>query len=346
MEEVKQSKIHELNYELEQYKAKVSELSLGIKDLEKDKQNKQNQLVNSEIMLNELQQRILQENETIKKLELLEKDVPITKEVQHKFIEDRNIQEIDKKITEKLKELAAKRLPLIPTKLKSVKEYKKDETNLMMVHSIKILYLKGLKDGELEKFDRSNALEMSVRLRGKTSFKEIKELACTFWELDENIYTIRAYNFALIEYIEESVENFIRDQKMRPEFWLLHNDINAFRSLTPENDYFTEGSTKNQFGAFDKNRNKEVNHEGRIENYEKFLGTFEGMKTFMPPKSIIDENAESNRLESWELNIFTFCCISSLVLLTLIIHFFMGDFKTRYWISNQFISALINQTAA
>ena len=49
-----------------------------------------------------------------------------------------------------------------------------------MIHSIKILYLKGLTDGEVEKFDGINALKISVRLCGKISLKEIKELAYIF----------------------------------------------------------------------------------------------------------------------------------------------------------------------
>ena len=62
-------------------------------------------------------------------------------------------------------------MPLIPKELKSVKEYKKDERNLM-IHSTKILYLKGLNDGEVEKFDGINELEISVRLRGKYLLKK------------------------------------------------------------------------------------------------------------------------------------------------------------------------------
>jgi len=204
------------------------------------------------------------------------------------------------------------------------------------------LYLKGIKDGELERFSKTKSFQISIRLLRTTTFKDLKLLACSYWGLEESSYSIRAPNFALVEYFEYPVETLLKDQKMKPEFWLIHDDINANKSLTEPNDYFTEDSSKKQLkGA--SNRNQELGPEGKAENYKKFLNHFEGIKKFMPKVPMIDESHEFNRLQAWGLNIFTLIIVAALVTISLVIHYTMGDYSNRYWIAHQVQKTLVDK---
>ncbi|OMJ80881.1 hypothetical protein SteCoe_18784 [Stentor coeruleus] len=331
-----------LSYKLEKKKEKLSNLNFELKKLERDKLIKTNQLINSESMLTEIQVKILEANLGISKLITSNQEREENNEDNiAKFTEDRDLQEIDKKLNEQLKDLAVKRLPLIPVRQKTIRDYKLDEKNdkneskLMTIHSVKVLFLKGVKDGEVQKVDRNNAYEVPIRLLKNTIFKDVKSLACEYWELDENEYSLRAFNFSLIEYIKDPVEIFIKEQKMSPELWLIQKDINTLKALTPPGDYFTEESSKNQFAKNDRRRETELDNDGKIENYKKFLESFEGIKLHLPETSLINENHEINRLESWELNIFTFIITIIIITLTVAIHYGLGDFPTRYWVSYQ-----------
>ena len=326
------------------YKEQITRLNETINLLVKDKLQKDGQLKNSDSQLRELQSKILETNQEIKKLSSIE--IAPKSDALSKYAEDRDMQEIDKKLKEKLKEIAMKKLPLIPNKIKSIKDFKKEENNLMLIHTVKIRYIKGLKDGEIQKLEKPiTSQEMSVRLLRSTVFKELKDLACKFWELDETVYSLRAYNYAAIEHIDDPVEKFIKDQKMRPELWLIHSDIEAIKSLTPADDYYTEGASKDKMRKSDNRAKKGIDKEGRIANYKSFLNYFEGMKSLMPETSLIVERHEEIRLESWELNIFTLIIALFLFLLTVIIHYNMGDFSTRYWISYQLQTTLKYQDA-
>ena len=313
----------------------------GYKKLEKEKQIKANQLENSQNLLNEIQVNLLEKNQEIKKLGSALEDHPENKKQKVKdFIKDRDLKELDKKLEEKLVELAKKRAPLLPGKLPLSQDYKSEE-KLMKINSVKILYLKGVKDGEIAKKDRSLALEMTVRLLDTTKFSDLKRLSCEFWDLEEGVYSLRAYNFALIEYITENVEQFIKDQKMRPEFWLIEKNVTANKCLTEPGDYYTEDASKNQNRGKENSKNQ-IDLEGKKINYKKFLNHFEGAKYIMPEESKIDENHELNRLESWELNIFTVMITVILFMLTVILHYLLGDFSNRYWIAHQMTQSFQN----
>jgi hypothetical protein len=312
----------------------------SLKKLEKVKQIKSNQLENSQNLLNELQGNLLQINQSIKKRHAELEEHPESKQQKVKdFIKDRDLKELDKKLEEKLLELSRKRAPLLPVKPVSLEDYKKDDL-LMKVHSVKILYMKGVKDGEVHKKDRSNALEMTVRLLKTTTFTDLKKFACEFWDLEEGIYSLRAYNYALIEYITDNVEDFIKNQRMRPELWLIEKNVNSVKCMTEPRDYFTEDSSKHT------NRNKDnknqIDLEFKKNNYKKFLSTFEGARYIMPEESKIDENHELNRLESWELNIFTMLVTLVLFVLTVALHYSFGDFSSRHWIAHQMTQSLKN----
>lgn len=313
----------------------ISDLNQAIKLREREIQNKLGQLKNSDHLLTEIQGKILETNQEIKKLQLSENE-PENRETTDKFVENRDTQEIDKKLNEKLRELASRRLPLImPSQAKI------EAKDPMLVNTVKVLYLKGLKDGDILKFDRGMALVMPVRILRNTKFKDIKELSCNFWELDPHSYSLRAHNFALIEHIEDPIETFIKDQKMCPELWLIHDDKEALKSLTLPDDYFTEGSSKNHFIKNDARANREMDQDGKEENYKKFLETFEGMKNFMPVKSLIIEKSEETRLESWELNVCTLIFGLLLFIFTIVINYSMGSYPVRFWMSHQLSGSIL-----
>lgn len=316
-----------------------------VKKLEKEKTIKFNQLENSQSLLNEIQGNLQQKNQEIKKLQLSLDDATNSKPKNVKnFIKDRDMKELDKKLEERLIDLAKKRSPLLPSRsnIDQINKLKEEDENLIMkIHTVKILYLKGIKDGDPNKKDRSHAIELTVRLLNDTKFKDLKKLACEFWDLEEVVYSLRAYNYALIEYIDENVEKFMKDQKMRPELWLIEKDVNATKSLTEPGDYYTEDNSKNQNKNKESNKNQ-IDEEGKKANYRKFLHVYEGAKFIMPNKSIIDENHEAYRLESWELNIFTLIITLLLFILTLAVHYSMGDFSDRYWIAKQMSQSFQN----
>ena len=323
-----------------------------VKKLEKEKLIKFNQLENSQNLLTEIQGNLLIKNQEIKKAEQALDEALNSKPKKVKdFIKDRDMKELDKKLEECLMDLAKKRAPLIPCRSKTLsllrdneKDKEKEDATIMKIHTVKILYLKGVKDGDLAGKDRTNALELTVRLLGETKFRDLKKLACEYWDLEEGVYSLRAYNYALIEYIDESVETFIKNQKMRPELWLIENNINAFKCLTEPADYYTEDNSKNHSKNKESGKNQ-IDLEGKKMNYKKFLTYFEGAKYIMPGESSIDENYESYRLESWELNIFTLVITLTLLVFTIAIHYTLGDFSSRYWITYQMTQSFKNNLA-
>ena len=61
-------------------------------------------------------------------------------------------------------------------------------------------------------------------------------------------------------------------------------------------DYYTEECNKNKTDG-GNNKKKELDKLGKIANYEAFLDSFEGLKTFLPKKPSIDDSKERMRLE-------------------------------------------------
>jgi hypothetical protein len=327
--------------ELATLKKKHEKLLKYVKGLEKDKQAKESQLKNSESMLKEVQTKILKTNLKIDKLSSQENEKTRKKVSQMKLGEDRDMEEINKKLKEKLFQLATKRQPLIPIKDKPISSYKTDENEIMLVHSVKILYLKGMRDGEIEKFDRSNVLEVTVRLLKTTTFTDLKYFACKYWNIEEKSnFSLRASNFALLEHLKGPVEAFLRDQRAYPELWIIQNNIDALKSLTAKDDYFIDENTKNQFVKNSSTRMTETDINSKILNYQKFIETFEGFKGFLPKVSKIDEESEVKRLDSWELNIQTLLVAFVLIIVSIIAHYVFGDYEVRYWISYQMIQTL------
>ena len=321
-------------FKIDDLKERILILTSEIKQLEKEKLIKSTQLASSDALLEDIQSKILENNQKISKIELAQDENSKEGKQSGKFLEDRDMQEIDKKLKEKLSVLAKKRQFLLPTPLPSLVPYIKQDAEIMIVHTIKILYPKGMKDGETLKLNKENPLEVSVRLLKATTFAQIKLYVCEFWELEPNHFSLRANNFALIEHLQEPVETLIKNQKLRPEFWIIENNKNAYKSLTMPEDYYTEESKKNKTDG-GNNKKKELDKLGKIANYEAFLDSFEGLKTFLPKKPSIDDLKERMRLEDWGLNIFTFTTTVLVLIITIVINFGMGDFSTRYWIASQ-----------
>lgn len=84
---------------------------------------------------------------------------------------------------------------------------------------------------------------------------------------------------------------------MRPEFWIIQKENTATKAFTEPDDYFIEDSYKNQFTKQQNTRKKrEINEDIRRLNYDKFVETYEGMRTMLPDEVQVNEENEKERL--------------------------------------------------
>ncbi|CAG9335312.1 unnamed protein product [Blepharisma stoltei] len=320
--------------ELKSLEDKIQKIQMDKARLEGSCSAKSTQLKGSEHSLNDLQRTIAEVNQEIIRIQNLKDMQNKDKPDISKRVDDKEFKEVGKKLQEKLEELAKAKLPILPTKTRSIHDLREKTENVPLVHTAKILYTKNLKDGDFRKLDRSNAVELSVRLNSSTTFQQLKLIACKHWNLDENLFALRAPNYSFIDHFKDNVVKIVCEQRMKPEFWIIQKDNSATKSFTDPDDYFIEENYKNQFSKQGNRRQKRaLNDEGRKINYNKFLLTYEGMQTHLPDEAQVNEDWEKERLSIWSLSSPTLVVITIILALTLGIHIALIDLEKTYWIS-------------
>lgn len=343
MSDVRLMDDRELTKELNKFKNLCEQLEVEIERYQESNSQKEEQLERAERNLKELQKNIVKENEGVRKQlnELAQNEK--MKEGLHMNELNRNFQERDKKLFEKLKELADNHEPLLPIKKKTIKDIKDDKDGLV-VNSVRIFYHKNLKEGDDRRIDQLNPYIVAVRISHDTTFQQLKEFACEYWSIENSdMISIRAPNMALLELIDKKVEVVIREQKMRPEFWIYERNIKANRIFTEPETYFIEESYKSQFKKEAvKKKKKVLSDEGRQQNYTRFLMEYKGLQLYMPPKAEVNEQSEKNRLTSRDMSCPTLVMVLISFIMSIYIMVYSVDLTASYWLAQNISSRLLD----
>lgn len=330
-----------LTGEIERFKKLSEQLQLEVDNYKESTALKEEQLERAERNLKELSKNIVKENEGVRKqLNEFAQNEKMKEGFQMNEI-NRNFQERDKKLFEKLKELADSHEPLLPVKKKSLKDLKDDKDGLV-VNTVRIFYHKNLKEGDDRRMDQLNPYVAAVRISHDTTFQQLKEFACDYWNIDNHdMISIRAPNMALLDLINKPVEILIREQKMRPEFWIYERNIRANRIFTEPETYFIEESYKSQFKKEAVKKKKRVlGEEGKQQNYTRFLMEYKGLQLYMPPKPEVNEQSEKNRLTSRDMSCPTLVMVLIAFIMSIYIQVYSIDLTASYWIANNISSRL------
>lgn len=164
--------------EIKDMDSKIAELEQENTKFQKECKSKATQLKGSESNLMDLQRFIADVNQEIVKFQNQKESSAKENAQMDKRGDDKEFKEIGKKLQEKLEEIAKNRQTLLPTKVRDIKEIRDNTDDLIMVHTVKILYIKSIKDGDIRKLDRSKAAELALRINKDTKFHDLKILAC------------------------------------------------------------------------------------------------------------------------------------------------------------------------
>lgn len=156
-----------------------------------------------------------------------------------------------------------------PRKAKELQDLVQNQLNLLMkgragendgemgearVKVVRIKYLPGVKDGEVDKYDRIEPLEAEFKLTNRSTYKTLKETVCDFWvrnrqDLHEiSKYELRAENMAILDVNpSEKVVDLLADNGMAPEMWLFEKFTKASVLLPPMENYFLDQNTRLKF---------------------------------------------------------------------------------------------------
>ena len=311
-------------------------LEKEIESLESVNSVKLAQLERAQQNLSDIQRSIQELNQETSKLKSTRSQTLKDQKLANLVGKDRGHKEVSQKLRTKLKELSENHKPLIPTKQKSILEIKENFSGVLYVHTVKLLYMRYLKDGDPYRLKTHKPMELALRILPTTTVLDLKVKACKYWELDPNAYSLRSDNFAVVDHLSEPVEQIIRTQKLKPCFWLIQTNNQAEKAFTAQDDYFVEESYKNQFSKQElRNKKRGLGEESKQKNYEYFLKSFKGLEHYLPKKAKVDEAGEAKRLESKQLSCPMLSLVTFMFVLTLLIHTGMLNFQESYWVNEQ-----------
>ena len=172
-----------LTREIERFKKLGDQLQVEVDNYKESTALKEEQLERAERNLKELQKNIVKENEGVRKqLNEFAQNEKMKQGLQMNEI-NRNFQERDKKLFEKLKELADSHEPLLPVKKKTLKDLKDDKDGLV-VNTVRIFYHKNLKEGDDRRIDVNEFVEAKSMIEKWVG--PIADPEATFATIDKN----------------------------------------------------------------------------------------------------------------------------------------------------------------
>lgn len=201
-----------------------------------------------------------------KKLSILENEEVVLEEqverLQEKVVEkeselaDRKEQrkELEKRLHRKMpNEVGIKREGLDDERRdKDIAEWIKDKLNDLISHDsavqqdmffkyVTVKYLPELYDGDFDVLEKIDSLEARFKINKRTTFADVKENACRFWNIqDDNSrfpIALRAQNYAVFDLMEnQPIEQVLIRQRVVPEFWLFRTNSQAHEVFTKVQD--------------------------------------------------------------------------------------------------------------
>ena len=211
---------------------------------------KMRQLEDEKFMLKEELKRCEVQQEAVTK-EKAEKSRPRDP---RKKLRDADPALMDKKDPRKAKELQ----DLVQNQLNTLMRGKVGESDIDLgeprIKVVRIKFLPGVKDGEIDKYERIEPLEAEFKLTQKSTFRTLKETACQFWVLSSqdllelSKYELRAENMAILDVNpSEKVVEVLSDNGIPAELWLFEKFTKATELLPPMENYFFDQNTRMKF---------------------------------------------------------------------------------------------------
>ncbi|CAG9316204.1 unnamed protein product [Blepharisma stoltei] len=157
----------------------------------------------------------------------------------------------------------------------------------LIITSVYIRFVPGLRDGDFEKFEKMDPHEALFKINKTTTFHDLKATACEFWQIkDPDSVGFRANNFALLGlFMDENVQECIINERIPPEFWLFSIDNQAKSSFTTLNDCFLDPSIISQFkvGSVKRRfagRARGLSDRQHMNNFKKLSEMYKGLESF------------------------------------------------------------------
>lgn len=164
---------------------------------------------------------------------------------------ERRRQEQDRNVRELIHTMVKKRIQLAPQGSVGAKEEVRYPT--LFVHSVKVNYIKNLKDGDIERFTKAMARTAVFRITKDTTLMDLRKTVCDFWVsatqgiAHPEIMSLRAINMAYLELLakEERVDRdtmvplyrLFGDNKLFPELWLIENNSHCSQLFPNQEDF-------------------------------------------------------------------------------------------------------------
>lgn len=171
---------------------------------------------------------------------------------------ERERQEREREIREIIHGMVKKRIPLAPQGGSGSSEVKRNQT--LFVHSVKVNYIKNLKDGDIERFTKAQARTAVFRITQSTTLIDLRKTVCEFWVISSQviehpeIMSLRANNMAFLDLLskeERQDEKALRaikettiplyklfaDNKLFPELWLIETNPQSPRLFPNQEDF-------------------------------------------------------------------------------------------------------------
>jgi hypothetical protein len=217
-------------------------LSENIHEKRKQIENLQKKLTilqNEEVVLEEQVER-LQEKVAEKESELADRKEQrreLAKRLQRKMPNEVGIkreglddERRDKDITEWLKD-----------KLVDLIHHDPSGNQEMIFKHVTVKYLPELYDGDFDDFEKIDCLEARFKINKRTTFSDLKENACRYWNIQDNNskfpIALRANNYAMFELMDDQpIEHVLIRQRIMPEFWLFRTNNQAHEVFTKVQD--------------------------------------------------------------------------------------------------------------
>mmetsp|Transcript_8699 Transcript_8699/g.16991 ORF Transcript_8699/g.16991 Transcript_8699/m.16991 type:complete len:466 (-) Transcript_8699:2378-3775(-) len=322
--------LKELQAEQERERAKTDERSILQDQMKKLEQSLKE--INSDITgMNKQIRMHREERESVHVV----KRKPVTEMEQERVRQER-----DNAIKELLIRMSDRALPLKNFETRVIEATIDPPT----LHTVKVKYAKGVRDGDLDRLKSSVTYELPVRITKETTFYELKDFAMKFWNIEsESMIDLRAPNFAHLNLVTSSVKvhDLIVEQRSIPEFWLIEVNSSARNLLDEEEQFYADpkqaSSVKENPTAAQHSTAK--SDLGKAKNYDKFMKQYYGMEGYIPSKI----QKEPPPVDKHDTSCVTGTILLLLLILTIFVMTTRRAVEDSYWLTQMIRAKLFNE---
>lgn len=318
--------LKELQLEQEKERAKTDERTILQDQMKKLEQSLKD--INSEITAkNKAIRAFKEDNESVK---------VVKRQSVSERQQERVRQERDNAIRDLLDKMSKKSLPLKPKGQED-----RIDVESPTVHTVKVKYAKGVRDGDLDRLKTSVIYEASFRIMKKTTFEQLKNFAMKFWNIEsENLIDLRAPNFAHLNLVSEVyVHDLVVEQKSVPEFWLIEVNSSARTLLDEDENFYADpnmGSNKDNVIAQHSQMKSDL---GKAKNYSKFMSKYYGMEGYIPAKI----QKEPPPVDKHDTSCVTGTVLLLLLILTVFVMTARRSVEDSFWLTQMIRAKLFNE---